>query len=404
MRPAALILLMLLAPSCRAKEIPPPESAPPPGKPAPDGRCPAEGAARITDVEGVYKVIGAMAWTGSELGVAWHNAVETPPSAAYLTRVEPGGAVIGTVEIDRQDRLHVLDVEWTGSEYAVFWASDAIRMKRLDASGVEVGVAEIGGKEWIRAADAAWTGSAFGLAWQQEGDGQQLLESNVRFVILSPEGEATGDADALESSFAYHPRLAWSGSRFGMAWQEEEGVCGTPGHVDPSCISSIWFQERDGAGTRIGKKQPVTGGTHDASDVRIAWSGSLYGLVWQDESAYWNECPPRCHTFELYFAAIDPAAQPSQRKNVRLTLEGGYMPNMAWAGSGFALAWARGSGRHLFKVVDASGKELCPECDLTGSARYGYTTGMAWTGSAAAVSWVEGGDGQAVLGFPGCGG
>jgi hypothetical protein len=57
--------------------------------------------------------------------------------------------------------------------------------------------------------------SAWGLAW--------TYQSTVRFLTLSPSGEAPARAPVLSGMWAYGPRLVYTGSEFAVVFVQYDG-------------------------------------------------------------------------------------------------------------------------------------------------------------------------------------
>jgi hypothetical protein len=182
----------------------------------------------------------ALVWTGSEFGVAWNDDREAfGDFDVFFTRVSAGGREL-------VDDLKVADgcasgivcgpipsVVWTGSEYALAWSSnqhdmgvDDVHLGRVSADGRTVIMDEVvtdsPTSSWHP--DLAWTGSAFGLIWEQDPYG----EFDLFFALLSPEGDPIGDVVRITDApdYSWSPELAWSGDAFGVVWGDHRGSHG----------------------------------------------------------------------------------------------------------------------------------------------------------------------------------
>jgi len=146
----------------------------------------------------------------------------------YAAVLDPGGTAIAAPVRLTEDPAPSSSpsIAWDGSDFVVAW-SDApdgaagVYVTRLSVSGVEEGGEVLAMAVPVGAGDPCvlWTGSLIGIAWSERMSG----EDDVRFTVLDPSGEPLADAVTISpaggSSLA--PAVSWSGSRFGIAWQDD---------------------------------------------------------------------------------------------------------------------------------------------------------------------------------------
>jgi hypothetical protein len=157
-------------------------------------------------------------WTGSEYGIFWRDGedlfefyrldVETEdlegPVPFLEERIRYGGG---------------LDVIWSGSEYLSAYGGlqgddPVIYFTRLDASGTEIAEPRV-----ILDRDVGvrlvWAGSMVGLAWMDES-------RTFGFSMMTAQGDLVGERIEIEDMEGY-PALEWTGSEFGIAWMQVIG-------------------------------------------------------------------------------------------------------------------------------------------------------------------------------------
>jgi len=121
-----------------------------------------------------------------------------------------------------------------------------------------------------------WTGSGFGLSWQDRRDGN----FGIYFAFLSADGETVVPEFRVTQAVndAVYPSMAWTGSEFGVSWQDNRA--GTYPYFIPYLI---YFTRVSVDGDTVGPELRITF-AYDESDYypSLAWSGSEFGLGWTD--------------------------------------------------------------------------------------------------------------------------
>jgi hypothetical protein len=182
----------------------------------------------------------SITWTGSEFGLAWKDDREALyDQDIFFTRVSAEGReIIDDLKVADGCTLPVAcspdpDVVWTGSEYAIAWSSnqrdtykEEVHLARVSASGLSVIEDEIitDGHPGSYIPSLAWSGSSFGLVWEERA----FDESDLYFVMLTPEGDPIGDVARITDSPDYsgRPVLTWGSGMFGVVWDDWRGSYG----------------------------------------------------------------------------------------------------------------------------------------------------------------------------------
>jgi hypothetical protein len=326
----------------------------------------------------------ALAWTGSEFGVAWHDTRDGNYEI-YFARLDASGARVGPeVRVTQDAGVSVYpSVAWNGSEYGLVWRDDRdgneeIYFARIDAAGAKVGsdrriTNATGASGWP---NLVWNGSEYGLSWYDERDGNR----EIYFTRLQATGNKSRPDvrvtdDPATSSL---PTLVWTGEEWGVAWHDAR-------HGD----TEIYFARLDWQGDKLGSDLRVTNATGASENNALVWTGSIFGLVWHDY---------RDSGWEIYFARLGTKGTKlgaDVRLTTDLTISG--WPDLEWNGSEFGVFWhdERDGTWELYQtIVDARGAQAAPEQRLTFEGIGSYQPAAVWDGSAYGVAWHDDRDGN----------
>ncbi|MBW2264191.1 MAG: putative metal-binding motif-containing protein, partial [Deltaproteobacteria bacterium] len=224
----------------------------------------------------------ALSWTGSEFVVAWRdNRVNYDD--IFAARISETGALSSTETqiTGGTDYCRAPDLAWTGSELGLVWHDDRhgsyeIYFQRLDPDLTEVG-------SEVRVTDApsyyswypaiAWSGSHYGLAWRDYRDGNH----DVFFTTLDPDGTKVVTDTAMTTSvgWAHTPDIVWAASKWAVSWQDDRH----------SWQWEVYLAFMDTAGIKIGSDVRVTNDTAESEVPQLAWSGSEFAIHWADNRA-----------------------------------------------------------------------------------------------------------------------
>jgi hypothetical protein len=306
-----------------------------------------------------------LVWNGSEYGAVWSQN-----GNITFRRLNRSGAVIGgaaTLVDPAGFSADEPDLVWTGSEYGVVWdqfiSAQEVRFARLDRQGNLL-------SQYLKVTDAsgfggnarprvAWSGSKYGVAWQGDGGGQ--LE--IFFKRIDPrQGPLPSLQVTSTGSGAFAPSIAWNGSEWGIAWQ------------DHRTFTEVFFQRVSAAGAAVGSNVPITNAAGVSNEPSLAWTGSEYGVVWEDD---------RSGDLELWYARISSTGT-KLGSDLQLTNAAGQsqQPSLAWGSSKFAVAWNDDrflSDQEILFLrlgcnctdADGDGASSCVECDDTHATVFG---------------------------------
>jgi len=281
----------------------------------------------------------SLAWTGSEFGVSWCDDYDYDfiCDEIYFARVSADG----TTKLG--DDLRVTSAEsysyasslaWTGSEFGVSWIGG---FARLSSSGEKLGDdLSVGGSF----PSLVWTGSEFGLGWSDVQD----IYQEIYFARVSSSGDKLGSDLRVSSTTvsSSNPSLSWTGSEFGVSWWDY-------GNFD------IYFARVSSSGDKIGSDLRVSSNTSFSHAPSLAWTGFEFGVSWDDN---------RDGNYQIYFARVSSSGA-KLGSDLRVTSKAisHYWPSLAWTGSEFGVSWQDyrdGNPEIYFARIG------CGNCNLTG--------------------------------------
>lgn len=122
-------------------------------------------------------------------------------------------------------------------------------------------------------AAVAWTGTVLGVVWQDRRDG----DYEIYFNRLTPDGDTLGPAQRVTFTpgFSINASIAWTGSEFLLAWQDERDSRDTGAY-------EIYAQRIDGEGRQIGENVRITNDPANSEAPIIASSPRGTAIVWLD--------------------------------------------------------------------------------------------------------------------------
>jgi fibronectin type 3 domain-containing protein len=280
---------------------------------------------RLTNAAG-DSVAPAIAWNGSEFGVAWQDA-RTTVTDIYFARVDLQGNKIGSDIQITNDAGSSLgpSLVWTGTEFGLAWDDTRLTSRdlyfvRLDTTGTKLEADRQITTDPASSSQASlvWTGSGYGLAWVDTRDGN----AEIYFARLSSAGIKVG-SDTRITDFAgtsEFPSLAWTGSGYGVAWRDARTTAG-----------DIYFARISEAGAKMGLDVQVTSDASTSHESSLAWMGDGFGLAWRDN---------RSGSLDIFYTSLDASGV---QLGAPQNLSGGdvddYTPVLVRGSAGAALVY-----------------------------------------------------------------
>jgi hypothetical protein len=220
----------------------------------------------------------------------------------------------------------------------------------------------------------AWSGLSYAAVYTGTAGGFSVFRSMVDPAgAVLPPGEAVltpGNGDASGGP------ILWIGDRYGMAWQDRR-----------SGDYEVYFVLLDELGNKVGVgDQQITFQLGFSINVALAWTGTEFVVVWQDE---------RDGLFNVYAQRVDIDGYPIG-SNTALTDNslglGNEGPAAAAGLSGIGVAWTVGDAlTHLiqFRTFSPELAPVSPILTLTdGSSESVYPT-VVWNKDRYVVAWFD---------------
>jgi hypothetical protein len=251
---------------------------------------------------------------------------------------------------------------------------DQVYTVRADATGALTGsaVALTATSRESKAPALGFDGTNLGLAWQDDRNEAGAFE--IYFQRASTSGTALGSPVRLTTAAGSSriPALSWGGTQWGVAWEDVRD-----GDFE------IYFTRVSAAGVEVGDDVRVTTSAGMSSAPALGWSGTHWGLAWDDE---------RDGNREIYFVTI--ASDGTVGTAVRVTEDSAVSadPSIVWNGTGWLVVWrdGRDGNEEIYAVrLDADGNRIGDDSRLTTSDGASMHPDLVWTGTEYAIAYEE---------------
>jgi hypothetical protein len=279
---------------------------------------------------------------------------------------------------------------WTGSEYGVswyeyWWGNSDIYFTRLDSSGNKIGsdirvTYDSSSSSFLPS--LVWSGSEYGLSWEDSRDGG----AEIYFARLDSSGNIIGSdvRVTFTSSDSKNPSLIWTGRAYGISWSDSRDALTYPYKTE------IYFARLDSSGDKIGSDVRLTYDPADSRNPSLVCTGKECGVSWDDMR---DESDP-----EIYFARVDSSGN-KIGSDIRVTnaSRASRYPSLIWIGSEYAISWQDhrdGNMEIYFARLDSHGNKIGEDIRVTSDDSGSVEPALIWTGSEYGVSWSDGRDAQ----------
>jgi len=371
-----------------------------------DNQCPGDAGYGLLDEGVCWQKLGAdlrvtndagtseytsLSWTGSEFGVSWQDRRDGNYEI-YFARISSSGAKLGSdlrVTNDTSNSV-IPSLSWTGSEFGVSWqdyrdGNYEIYFARISSSGAKLGsdLRVTNDARYSCYPSLSWTGSEFGVSWEDDRD----LNWEIYFARISSSGAKLGSDLRVtnDASSSMHPSLSWTGSEFGMSWEDIRDR-----------NYEIYFARVSSAGAKLGSDLRATNAAGASLYPSLSWTGSEFGVSWMDYGdGNWN--------WEIYFARVSSSGAKlgSDLRVTNAASDSGY-PSLSWTGSEFGVSWEDfrdGNAEIYFALVSSADAKLGEDLRVTNDASSSELPSLSWTGSEFGVSWQDNRDGNVEIYF-----
>jgi hypothetical protein len=225
----------------------------------------------------------------------------------------------------------------------------------------------ISGSPTITASD-----TGFAVAWQERIDNQY----EIHFAALDAQGKPQAEPVPITSAAgdSMRPRLAWTGSAFGLAWDDNrEGN------------HEVYFALLDAAGSALGLPSRLTTASGDSRYASVSWAGTGFLLTWEDF---------RSGVFQPHLVALDDKGVALAAEVILSELQTpATWVRSVWTGSELWVVWAdarSGSTEIYFTRVSAAGVKLEPdELRVSALGAPSLDPRIAYAGGQLGVVWQD---------------
>jgi hypothetical protein len=306
----------------------------------------------------------------------------------------PGPAGVDVRVTTKPESSYRPELVWTGTVYGVVWTVqdgqgvDEIRFIRLDASGSAIGDDVSTGLD--PGVDGypvvAWSGADYGIAYAERlpPDGGGNWVNKVFFQRLHAAGDLTGNPVQVSEETglsANRPAMLWNGTQYALVWEDYRDQA--------PWAHEIYFNRLDVAGAKVGPDVRVSTGEQNSQRPALAWTGTGYGVAWQDR---------RDDNWEIYFALLD-AAGSKIGVDLRVTddPQPSTDPSVVWTGSEYGVCWVDrrdGQDEVYFARIDAAGNKIGADVRISDTPFVSVAPSIAWNGSEYGIVWTDGRNGQ----------
>lgn len=345
-------------------------------------------ATRVTD-DSATSDGASIAWTGSNFGIAWHDRRDSSQYEIYFALLDSSGNKISSdIRITSADSYQKEpSLVWTGTEFGLAWHdyrlnNYEIYFARLDSSGTKIGsdtrITYYSNNSQYPS--LVWNDSGYGIAWQEKKDGND----ETYFALLNADGTKSGSDIRItdDDSNSRYPSLVWDGSGYGIAWEDDR-----EGNYE------IYFSQLDPDGTEVVDDVRLTNASQNSDHAAISWTGSEYGIAWQDL---------RDGNYEIYFTLVSSSGV-EIGDDARITNDGFSMyPSMRWSGSEYGVVWQDNRDVNTeiyFGRISSTGSHIGDDLRVTQDSASSSTPDLTRTGSDFAVAWHDNRDGNSEIYF-----
>ena len=216
-----------------------------------------------------------------------------------------------------------------------------------------------------------FSGSEYGAAWYDQRDDNW----EIYFTLISADGsKLTSDLRITnEPDGSYRPAIAFSGSRYGLAW-----------HDTRDSLKAVYFAHVSPEGEKQGDDMRITDVEDEALNASIVFSGSEYGVAWQQQRDGVNR--------QIYFARLSSDGE-KQEDDVSIadTEDGASNPSITFSASEYAVVWTdarHGNDEIYLSSISRDGEKLY-ELRLTHNSGASGMPCIEFSGSEYAVAWQD---------------
>ncbi|MEA3272294.1 MAG: hypothetical protein U9P90_01335 [Patescibacteria group bacterium] len=200
----------------------------------------------------------------------------------------------------------------------------------------------------------------YGIVWED----YDILRREIYFMRVDTDGnKVTTDKRVTNKiGFARNPKVAWSGTNFGIVWWDSRYFV-----EDNHTKGSLYFHRADTVDTLVGDNIRITTGASSVFEPDLVWGNNEYAAVWADD---------RNGSRDIYFVRFNEEGVVVGSDDVRITEteDDSLNPSLVWDGSNYGIVWQEkvenvgSSGKHYeiyYQKINTDGEKVGNAVRLT---------------------------------------
>lgn len=297
-------------------------------------------------------------WTGTEYGLFW-----TVGAKLYFVRLSSAGTVLGQAILlfTATSTISSLSVAWTGKEYGVsfdYGNSNQYNLTFLQVSSTGQTLAShlnLATSASAMPSSLAWAGQEFGLVYISQAS--RSSDRKLLFVRLSVSGAKQNTEISIKDK-PFDASLVWTGREYGVS-------------VSDNRISLIRLNY---AGIKQGNDIAVpSSGVRDLGTI-LLWKGSSFGVFWQNLD----------QTTQLFHQELSSTGT---LVGTTSKLVVPYESHAVWTGTEYGVGYRTSNQNVVFVRMSSTG--TVQGTSLPISTQTSYHPSLAWNGTEYGVAWVD---------------
>ncbi len=227
----------------------------------------------------------------------------------------------------------------------------------------------------------AWSGSAYGVVWEDDRDSG--VPTQIYFGRISTSGApiVANTRISLSEYEAAKPGIVWTGSRWVVGW--------THGLWPYSVfVTRLW-----NSGSKVGSDLTVTTTAAYNTKVDLVWTGSEVGMVWDDI----RDGPMHIYMNRMDVSGAKAGTDTRIDNSPTVSTNWPGNPSISWTGSEFGVTLADSVSSDweiFFTRATALGAKVSGDVRVTDVAGTSNGPSIAWSGSMFAIAWIDARDGH----------
>jgi len=273
-------------------------------------------------------------------------------------------------------------ITFTGSEYGVVWVSagntitsdDGLYFARISSEGIKLG-------ERRRIVDRypfypviTYNGNGYGIVWSDFRD----LDWEIYFCRLSIDGEKMGNDSriTLSPGESVYSSIAFSGSEYGIAWEDARNT-----------YKAVYFARISAEGQKVEEESQISEETVNSRFPVIVFTGSEYGVSYSSMVSEGE--------YEIRFTRISTEGIEIMPSKIIAGARGITFPQtqLTWAGSEFGIIWhdiRRGPDYEIYLArVSIEGEKIGEEVQVTQTETNSFDPSVTFANGVYAISWEQ---------------